>query len=328
MLPTPGVELLENVCDVEVNLGEAPPTRDLLIRKALDVDGILCLITDRIDAELLSSASNLKVVSSMSVGYDHIDVETATQRGIYVTYTPGVLTEATADFTWALLMAVCRRVVEADSFLRAGKWRIQWSPMQFLGVDLSGKTLGIIGLGRIGEAIAQRARGFNMKILYFSRTRVEEEKEKRLNIEYVSLERLLSESDFVTIHVPLSKETKYLINEERLKKMKPTAYLINTSRGAVVDQHALTKALREERIAGAGLDVFEKEPIDPHDPLTSLNNVVMAPHIASATKEARSMMAEVAAKNLLSVLRGEQPRFLINPQVSSIRPLSEVRMIM
>lgn len=326
-LPQPGVELLEEVCDVEVNPDEAPPTRELLIRKVQDVDGILCLLTDRIDADLIDLAPNLKVVSSMSVGYDHIDVEAATKKGVYVTFTPGVLTEATADFTWALLMAVSRRVIEADRYLRAGKWKIQWSPTHFLGSDLTGKTLGIIGLGRIGEAIAQRARGFNMNVLYFSRARAEQEKERRLNIEFVPLERLLRESDFVTVHVPITDETKHLINEERLRQMKPTAYLVNTSRGPVIDQAVLTRALRERWIAGAGLDVFEKEPIDPNDPLINLENVVLTPHIASATTEARSKMAEVAAKNLISVLEGTPPQFLVNQEVLKVRPLSAVRMI-
>lgn len=326
-LPQPGVELLEEVCDVEVNPDEAPPTRELLIRKVQDVDGILCLLTDRIDADLIDLAPNLKVVSSMSVGYDHIDVEAATKKGVYVTFTPGVLTEATADFTWALLMAVSRRVIEADRYLRAGKWKIQWSPTHFLGSDLTGKTLGIIGLGRIGEAIAQRARGFNMNVLYFSRARAEQEKERRLNIEFVPLERLFRESDFVTVHVPITDETKHLINEERLRQMKPTAYLVNTSRGPVIDQAVLTRALRERWIAGAGLDVFEKEPIDPNDPLINLENVVLTPHIASATTEARSKMAEVAAKNLISVLEGTPPQFLVNQEVLKVRPLSAVRMI-
>jgi len=326
-LPQPGVELLEEVCDVEVNPDEAPPTRELLIRKVQDVDGILCLLTDRIDADLMDLAPNLKVVSSMSVGYDHIDVEAATKKGVYVTFTPGVLTEATADFTWALLMAVSRRVIEADRYLRAGKWKIQWSPTHFLGSDLTGKTLGIIGLGRIGEAIAQRARGFNMNVLYFSRARAEQEKERRLNIEFVPLERLFRESDFVTVHVPITDETKHLINEERLRQMKPTAYLVNTSRGPVMDQAVLTRALRERWIAGAGLDVFEKEPIDPNDPLINLENVVLTPHIASATTEARSKMAEVAAKNLISVLEGTPPQFLVNQEVLKVRPLSAVRMI-
>lgn len=326
-LPQPGVELLEEVCDVEVNPDEAPPTRELLIRKVQDVDGILCLLTDRIDADLMDLAPNLKVVSSMSVGYDHIDVEAATKKGVYVTFTPGVLTEATADFTWALLMAVSRRVIEADRYLRAGKWKIQWSPTHFLGSDLTGKTLGIIGLGRIGEAIAQRARGFNMNVLYFGRTRAEQEKEQRLNIEFVPLERLFRESDFVTVHVPITDETKHLINEERLRQMKPTAYLVNTSRGPVIDQAVLTRALRERWIAGAGLDVFEKEPIDPNDPLINLENVVLTPHIASATTEARSKMAEVAAKNLISVLEGTPPQFLVNQEVLKVRPLSAVRMI-
>ncbi len=327
MLPPPGIELLKQSCNVEINPEEAPPTRDLLIEKTEDADGILCLLTDRIDADLLASASNLKVISSMSVGYDHIDVETATKNGVYVTFTPGVLTEATADFTWALLMAICRRVVEADRYLRNGKWKTQWSPTQFLGLDLPRKTLGIVGLGRIGEDVAQRARGFKMRVLYFSRTRAEQEKEEELNIEFAPLAKLLGESDFVTIHVPLTQETRHIIGERELRQMKRTAYLINTSRGSIVDQIALTRALREKWIAGASLDVFEKEPVDSNDPLTDLDNVVLTPHIASATTEARSKMSEVAARNLISVLRGEFPQFLVNQQVVAVRPLSAVKMI-
>jgi glyoxylate reductase len=326
-LPSPGIELLESVCDVEMNPEDTPPKRETLVAKTRAADGILCLLTDRIDADLLASASTLKVVSSMSVGYDHIDVEAATRRGIYVTYTPGVLTDATADFAWTLLMAVARRVVEADNYLRAGEWKIQWSPTQFLGAGLAGKTLGIVGFGRIGQAVAQRAKGFKMRILYFSRTRAHLRKEKELKMEFVSFQNLLKESDFVTIHVPLSKETRHLIGENQLKQMKRSAYLINTSRGAVVDQLALARALREGWIAGAGLDVFEKEPIDPNDPLIDLTNVVLAPHIGSATVEARSKMAEVASENLLSILRGEPPEFLVNQEVMKLRPLSAVRMI-
>jgi len=327
-LPPPGVELIEAVCDVEVNPEEAPPTRDILIRKTRDSDGILCLITDRFDSDLLCAASpNLKVISSMSVGYDHINVEAATKKGIYVTFTPGVLTDATADFTWTLLMAVNRRVVEADNYVRAGKWNIQWSPTMFLGREVSGKTLGIVGLGRIGEAVARRARGFNMKLLYYDVVRAKQETETGLGVEYVSLDRLLKEADFVTIHAPLTKETRHLIGEEQLKLMKRTAYLVNTARGPLVDQKALAKALREGWIAGAALDVFEKEPIDLSDPLMKLENVVLAPHIASATTEARSKMTEAAAKNLISVLRGEPPQFLVNQEVLKVRPLSAVRMI-
>jgi glyoxylate reductase len=326
-LPSPGVELLQEVCDVEINPDDSPPSRDLLTRKVRDMDGVLCLLTDRIDSDLLSSTHSLKVVSSMSVGFDHIDIESATRKGIYVTFTPGVLTEATADFTWALLMAVNRRVVEADHYLRTGKWRIQWNPTQFLGVEFSGKTLGIVGIGRIGKAIAQRSKGFNMRVIYFSRTRIDREQERLLDIEYVPLNILLRESDFVTIHVPLSKETWHMIDEDQLKQMKRTSYLVNTSRGPVVNQTSLTRALQEGWIAGAGLDVFEKEPIDASDPLTCLDNVVLAPHIASATKEARSKMAEVAAKNLISVLRGEPPQYLVNKNVLNVKPLSSVKMI-
>jgi glyoxylate reductase len=312
---------------VEVNPEESPPSKELFIQKVHDTDGVLCLLTDRIDVALIDSARKLKVISSLSVGYDHIDVSSATKKGIYVTFTPGVLTEATADLTWTLLMAVARRLVEADNYVREGKWKVQWSPTLFLGAEVHGKTLGIIGLGRIGQAVARRAKGFNMRLLYFDAIRAKAEMEETLGIELVPLSRLLRQADFVTIHAPLTEETRHLIGEEELRQMKRTAYLLNTARGPLLDQTALVRALREGWIAGAALDVFEKEPMEPNDPLISLKNVILAPHIASGTREARSKMAEVAAKNLISVLRGELPQFLVNEEVLKVRPLSKVRMI-
>ena len=326
-IPPPGIELLKEFCEVDVFPYERPPFKDEIIERLKDKDAILCLLTDKIDKEVLESSKNLKVISSFSVGVDHIDVDEATRRGIYVTYTPGVLTEATADFTWALLLAIARRLVEADKFIRSKSWKIQWSPTMLLGSDVYGKTIGIIGLGRIGLAVARRAKGFNMKILYFDVNRIPLDLEKELNAEFCSLERLLKESDFITLHVPLNKSTYHMIGENELRLMKPTALLINTSRGAVIDEKALIKALKEKWIAGAALDVFEKEPIDEDNPLLSMDNVVLTPHIASATHEARSKMAEVSAKNLLSVLRGEMPQFLVNPEVLNVRKLSEVKML-
>ncbi|GBC75283.1 Putative 2-hydroxyacid dehydrogenase [archaeon HR06] len=326
-IPSPGIELLEELCEVKVNPFEEPPKRDILLDEVKDIDGLLCLLTEKIDEELMDKAKNLKVVSTMSVGYDHIKVEEATKRGIYVCYTPGVLTEATADFTWALILASARRLVEADRYIREGKWKIAWSPTLFLGEDVYGRTLGIIGLGRIGSAVARRARGFNMKILYYDVVRAKPEVERELGITFVTLEELLKESDFVSIHVPLTKETYHLLNEEKLKMMKPTAILVNTARGAIIDQKALAKALKEGWISYAGLDVFEKEPIDMKDELLNLNNVILAPHIASATKQARSKMAELASRNLLAVLKGEMPLHLVNKEVIKVRPLSEVKVI-
>jgi glyoxylate reductase len=324
---SPGIEIVSEICDVEVNQSEVPPSKEELIEKVKDKDALLCLLTDKIDTEVMDASKNLKVISTYSVGFEHIDVDAATQRGIYVTYTPGVLTEATADFAWTLLMAAARRVIEADKYVRDGRWRIGWSPTLLLGEDVWGRTIGIVGLGRIGKAVASRAKGFKMRVLYYDVIRQPEDVEKKLGVEFVPLETLLKESDFVSIHTPLTKETYHLINEEKLRMMKPTAILINTARGAVVDQKALAKALKEGWIAYAGLDVFEKEPIDMNDPLLELDNVVLAPHIASGTRQARAKMAEVAAKNLVAVLKGEEPLFLVNQEVKKVRPLSEVKIV-
>lgn len=290
-------------------------------------DALLCLLTDKIDAELLDTAPTLKVVSSLSVGFDHVDVAECTKRGVYVGYTPGVLTEATADFTFALMLASARRVAEADAYVREGKWNIAWGPMMMLGEDVNGKTIGILGMGRIGKAVAQRAKGFKMRCIYYDAFRASPDAEKEMGVEYAPLEKLLAESDFVTVHVPAAKETTGMINEERLKMMKKTAFLINTARGAVVDEQALAKALREGWIAGAGLDVFQKEPLPKDHPLLSFRNVVLAPHLASGSKQARSAMAEMAARNILSVLKGERPSSWVNPDVEKTRSLSAVKML-
>lgn len=326
-IPTPGPEILEEYCEVDVFLGEYPPRKEEILKGVRGKDALLCLLTEKIDRDIMDAAPNLKVISSFSVGYDHIDVAEATRRGIYVTYTPGVLTEATADFAWTLLMAAARRIVEADRVVRTRNWKVAWGPTILLGDDVYGKTLGIVGLGRIGTAVAQRAKGFNMKTIYFDTFRAPLEKEKELGIDYVPFERLLEESDFVSVHVPLMKETHHLFGEAQFRRMKRTAFLINTSRGVVVDEKALAKALQEKLIAGAALDVFEKEPTDPENPLLSMENVVLAPHIASATKEARSKMSEVSAKNLIAVLKGEMPLFLVNKEVLNVKPLSQVKII-
>ncbi|MCD6479638.1 D-glycerate dehydrogenase [Candidatus Bathyarchaeota archaeon] len=315
------ISLIEEYADVEVYESEEEPAPyDLILDKVRDIDGLLCLLTDKIDARIIEAGECLKVISNYAVGYDNIDVEAATKRGIYVTNTPGVLTETTADLAWAILMAIARRVVEADKYVRAGKWVHAWGPKMMLGSDVHGKTLGIVGLGRIGSAVARRAKGFNMRVIYYDVFR-REDLERELGLEYKPLEELLKEADYVTLHVPLTKETYHLIGEKELDLMKPTAYLINTSRGAVIDQKALYKALKERRIAGAALDVFEKEPIDPDDPLLELDNVVLTPHIGSASVETRKKMAMIAAENLVSVLRGVEPPNLVNPEVRRIRPL-------
>jgi len=327
IIPEPGLSMLKECCDVEVhNSKEWPPSRQELIEKVRDKDALLCLLTDKIDAEVMDAAPNLKVISTYSVGFDHIDVAEATKRGIYVTHTPGVLTDAVAEFTVGLILAVTRRIVEADKVIRSGQWDKPWNPYFLTGPELKGKTVGLVGLGRIGVATAKRLSSFDVKLVYYDVER-RWDVESILNMEYMDLDTLLSVSDIVSIHVPLTKDTYHLINEERLRRMKKTAYLINTARGPVVDTDALVKALREGWIAGAALDVFEQEPLPPDHPLTKFDNVVLAPHIASATIEARQRMAELAARNLISVLKGEMPPALVNKDVIHVRPLEKVKMI-
>lgn len=314
-IPQAGLDLLREFCDVEVNPEDRVLTREELIEAVRGRDGVLCLLTDTVDDEVLEAAGpRCKVFSNYAVGYNNIDVEAATRRGIAVTNTPGVLTKTTAELAWALMLSVARRIVEADRFTRAGKFR-GWSPMLFLGSDLSGKVLGIIGAGRIGTAMALMSRGFGMRVLYYDpKIERNETLEYELEAKKVDLERLLRESDFVSIHVPLSDETRHLIDERALSLMKPTAYLVNTSRGPVVDEAALVRALKERRIAGAGLDVYENEP-ELAPGLAECDNVVLAPHIGSATLETRSKMAKMAASNLIAVLRGERPQHIVNPEV-------------
>ncbi len=309
-----GLKILAEHADIEVSDYDGVIPRKVLLEKVHGVDGILSLLTDMIDKEVFDAAGpNLKIVANYAVGYNNIDVEEATRRGIMVTNTPGVLTETTADLAWALMMAVARRVVEADKFVREGKFR-GWEPMLLLGTDVYGSTLGIVGFGRIGQAMARRALGFNMRVLYYDSQRVNEQLEKELKATYVNLETLLRESDFVTLHVPLSKETYHLIDEPQLKMMKKEAYLINTARGPVVNEKALVKALKEGWIRGAALDVFENEPaVEPE--LFTMDNVVLAPHIASASYATRMRMSIMVAENLIKGLKGEVPPNLVNPQV-------------
>ncbi|MEM2846471.1 MAG: glyoxylate reductase [Nitrososphaerota archaeon] len=325
-IPEIGVKILREYCEVVYRDEAPPPTRDELLKMIEDADAIYCTLSEAIDRELIDRAEKLRVIGTMSVGVDHIDVDYATKKGIYVVYTPGVLTETVADHTWALLLAAARRIVEGDSCIRRGDWKIPWAPTMMLGYDVYGKVLGIIGLGRIGQAVARRAKGFNMKVLYYDVVRMREVEEE-LGVEYAPLERLLRESDYVSIHVPLTPETRGLIGERELRLMKRTAILVNTSRGPVIDQRALFRALKEGWIAGAGLDVFEKEPIDPDDPLLKLENVVLTPHIGSASHETRSKMAELTATGIIKVLRGEKPENLFNPEVMKVRPLSEVKIL-
>jgi glyoxylate reductase len=292
---------------------ELPPPRDVLLREAEEVDGLLTLLTDTIDADLMDASPCLKVVSNYAIGYDNIDVQAATERGIMVCHTPGVLTDTTADFTFTLLACVARRVVEGVRYVREGRWKT-WGPMLCLGYDLHRATLGLVGLGRIGSAVAKRATGFEMRILYHDvdrRPSLEEE----LNLIYADLETVLRESDFVSLHTPLTPETYHLIGTEQFKMMKNTAILVNTSRGQVVDQRALYEALVSGEIAGAGLDVTDPEPISADDPLLMLDNCAVVPHIASASIATRTLMATIAAENLVAALQGRMPRNPVNPEV-------------
>ncbi|HEY0069353.1 MAG TPA: D-glycerate dehydrogenase [Chloroflexia bacterium] len=281
--------------------------------KGGDYNALYCLLTNPIDAEVLDAASGLRVVANMAVGYNNIEVDEASRRGIAVTNTPGVLTDTTADFAWALLMASARRVVEADKFLRAGRF-YGWGPLMMVGQDVYGKTLGVIGFGRIGRAVARRASGFDMQVLYYDRQPADPDTEKALNAHLVSMEELLRESDYVTIHTDYNPETHHLIGQPELESMKRTAYLINTARGPIVDEAALAAALKNGTIAGAGLDVFENEP-EVHPGLLELDNAVLVPHIASASLDTRNAMAMMAAENVIAALKGEMPPNCVNPEI-------------
>ncbi|TAK61246.1 MAG: D-glycerate dehydrogenase [Dehalococcoidia bacterium] len=309
-LPGDAVERLRASADVDVWPGDMPPPYDELARHAASADGLICLLTDRIDRALIDGAPRLRVISTMAVGYDNIDVAAATTRGIPVGHTPGVLTETTADLAFALILACARRIVEAECLLRDGRWRT-WDPGLLLGHDVHGATLGIVGFGKIGQAVARRAAGFGMRVVYASRAAVAE---PHPPAERVPLEELLRVADFVSLHVPLTDETRGLIGGAELRSMKPTAILINTARGGIVDQAALVRALEERSIAGAGLDVMETEPLSLDDPLLRAPNVVLLPHIGSASHATRTRMASMAVDNCLAGLRGEQLPHRVNPE--------------
>jgi glyoxylate reductase len=311
----PGTALERLAAETEMHLweGELPPPREVLLAEAREAEGLLTLLTDRVDRELLARAPRLRAVSNMAVGYDNIDVAACTERRIAVGNTPGVLTETTADFAFALLMAAARRVVEADAFVRAGKWKT-WDPGLLLGQDVHGATLGIAGMGQIGQAVARRARGFGMRILYTDEV-ARPQSEAETGAQRVDKDTLVREADFLTLHVPLTPHTRHFIGARELAMMKPTAWLINTSRGPVVDQRALAEALAAGRPAGAALDVTDPEPIPMDDPLLRLPNVILAPHIASASLATRSKMADMAVDNLLAALAGRRPPHCVNPEV-------------
>ncbi|HLC26634.1 MAG TPA: D-glycerate dehydrogenase [bacterium] len=312
-IPTPVLVRLEEHCLVELNAKEIALSPQELTERLRGKMGLLCLLTDRIAGGLLVSAKELRVISNVAVGFDNVDVAAATRRGILVTNTPGILDETTADLAFALLLSVARRVVEGDRLIRRGEFR-EWNINMLLGEDVFGKTLGICGCGRIGQAVARRARGFAMRILYTARRALPGDVERQMGLSYASKETLLRESDFVSLHLPLTPETRHYITRGELAFMKSTAYLINTSRGPVVDESALVEALRTGRIAGAALDVFEDEP-RLHPDLAILENVVLTPHIGSASRETRTRMAMMAAENLITALQGMRPPNLVNPQV-------------
>ncbi len=307
-IPDAGLRLLEGF-DVTV-LTEAPPERDELLEAARGASGVLSTVTEKMDAEFMDACGDgLKVIANLAVGYDNVDLEAAKERGIVVTNTPSVLDETTADVAFMLLLAAARRLGESERVLRAGKWE-WWGPKLFMGPDVWGKKLGIIGMGRIGQAVARRGRGFDMEVLYYNRSR-NEEAEKELGARYLDFDELLRESDFVSIHTPLTDETRHLISASELEKMKPEAVLVNTSRGPVVDEAALAEALADGSIFAAGLDVYEEEP-KIHPNLLDLENVVLAPHIGSGSIETRDKMAVLAAENIVAVLSGEESKTPVN----------------
>jgi glyoxylate reductase len=309
-IPQSVIDHISQHCEVQVHPVDEPMPLPLLASAVRNVDGVMPAGV-RISKEIIDAAPRLRVVSNIAVGYDNIDVEACNRRNILVTNTPDVLTEATADLTFALILAVARRVVEGDRYVRAGNWK-HWQWNCLWGSEMHGKTLGLYGFGRIAQATARRARGFSMRVLYHARHRVSADVEKEFAAEYVDRETLLRQSDFLSLHVPLTPETRHAIGATELSMMKPSAFLINAARGPIVEEEALVQALQAARLAGAGLDVFENEP-KVHPALLSLDNVTMMPHVGSATAETRLRMAMLASENLLAALRGQRPKNLVNP---------------
>ncbi len=315
VIPDEGLDPVREACDVDLWDDELPPPRDELLRRVAGVDGVLSLLTDRVDDELLDAAGpQLKVVSNFAVGFDNIDVPALTRRGIPAGNTPGVLTETTADLAFALLMAAARRIPEGVDYVRDGRWRT-WGPMLLMGVDIHGATLGIVGFGRIGREMARRGRGFGMDIIYHDVHAASAQDEAELGARRVEMDELLRSADFISLHVNLTEETRHLIDDDALRAMKPTAVLVNTSRGPVVDASALEHALRDGEIFAAGLDVTDPEPLPAEHPLVALPNCIVVPHIASASRVTRGKMAAMAAANLLAGLRGERLPTPVNPEV-------------
>jgi len=308
----PARTILQENCDAEYWEKQERPPREEVLRRVKDKEGLICLLTEKVNDELLQAATKLKIAANVAVGFDNIDVAACTRRGVIATNTPGVLDETTADFAWTLLMAVARRLGEGDALARSGDWK-GWDLDQLVGTDVWGKTLGIVGFGRIGKAMARRASGFQMKVIYTDAVRATAEAEQELRAEYRDINALLAESDFISIHTPLLPETRGLFNAAKFERMKRTAFLVNTSRGPVVDEAALVAALESGKIAGAALDVFEKEPAI--HPGLNRRNVVLAPHIASASLETRTKMACMAAENVIAAFEGRRPGNILNPEV-------------
>jgi lactate dehydrogenase-like 2-hydroxyacid dehydrogenase len=314
-LPGDRIERLRQHADADVWPGEMPPPRDELLTKAGNVAGILTMLTDRIDQEFLDHAPTLRIVSNMAVGYDNIDVSACTHRGVLVTNTPGVLTETTADLALALMLAAARRLPDSERAARDGQWRT-WHPSWMLGRDLHGTSLGIVGLGKIGLAVARRARGFGMRILYSGRA-PKPDAEREVDARYVNLQELLAGSDFVSVHAPLTDETRHMFDDAAFARMKATAIFVNTARGGLVDEGALQRALESGQIAGAAIDVTEVEPLPLDSPLLSVPDLLITPHIGSATVATRTKMADLAVENLIAGLAGQRPPHPVNPEVLS-----------
>jgi glyoxylate reductase len=305
-------KMLNEACDVEYWAKPERPPREEVLQRVKDKDALICLLTEKVNEELLREAPRLRIAANVAVGFDNIDVAACTKRGVAATNTPGVLDETTADFAWTLMMAVARRLSEGEALARSGNWK-NWNLDQLVGTDVWGKTLGIVGFGRIGRAVARRASGFQMKVIYTDAVRAPEEVEKELKAEFREMNALLAEADFVSVHVPLLPETRGLFGTEKFSRLKPTAFLVNTSRGPVVQEAALVAALEAGKIAGAGLDVYENEPLI-HAGLKR-TNVVLAPHIASASLETRTKMASIAAENVVALFAGKRPPNILNPEV-------------
>jgi len=309
--------ILDDEFEVEYWTNAERIPRDELLKRVADKEALVCLLTERVDEELLNTASRLRIAATVSVGFDNLDVEACTRHNVVATHTPGVLDDTTADFAWALMMATARRILEGDAWIRSGGWPGSGLD-QLLGADVWGKTLGIIGFGRIGRGVARRSYGFNMRVLYHDPMRAPMNVEEQLRAEYADLDKLLRESDFVTVHVPLSPATRHLISKETLAKMRPTAYLINTSRGQVVDEAALVEALQDKKIAGAALDVYENEP-EVHPGLLGRKDVILTPHIASGSVATRTKMAVMAANNVAAWFHGKKPPNALNAEALGLK---------